>query len=159
MATIDGTAQDLADRLAVADVVVAYFAFVDAKAWDRMDEVFTADTTARWTPEVLMRGRDGVISATRHMVGSDEVVTFHHVASMTPVVVGDTAHVDARVRAMHHGLGPRAGKYYESLAVQPTDLVRTADGWRISHHEWHITVKLGSMEDLFAPELAARVTQ
>jgi hypothetical protein len=56
---------------------------------------------------------------------------------------------------MHSGAGPREGKFYESLAVQPTRLVRTPDGWRIAHHDWVIKVKHGSMEDLFAPELAA----
>jgi hypothetical protein len=55
---------------------------------------------------------------------------------------------------MHHGTGPREGKFYESLAVQPTRLVRTPDGWRIAHHDWLIAVKHGSMDDLFAPELA-----
>ena len=145
----------LADRNAVADVVLRYFELVDTKDWDHMHEVFTADTTARWTPTTLMQGIDNVVGASRHMVGSDEVVTFHHVASMTPVVHRDTAEVKARVRAMHYGLGPRAGKFYESLAVQPTELVRTPAGWRISHHEWVIVAKFGSMEDLFAPELAA----
>ena len=62
---------------------------------------------------------------------------------MAPVVDGDTAEVTARVRAMHHGVGPRAGKFYESLGIQPTRLVRTPEGWRISHHEWKIAVKLG----------------
>ena len=145
----------LADRLAVSDVVVRYFELVDAKAWDRMDEVFTDGTTARWTPEVLIEGRDNVVGAMRHMSGSAEIVTYHHVATMAPVVDGDTAEVIARVRAMHHGVGPRAGKFYESLATQPTRLVRTPEGWRIAHHDWVIAVKLGSMEDLFAPELAA----
>jgi hypothetical protein len=59
------------------------------------------------------------------------------------------------VRAMHHGVGPRQGKFYESMAVQPTRLVRTDDGWRIAHHDWVISVRLGNMEDLFAPEIAA----
>ena len=143
------------DRQAVIGVVLRYFELVDAKAWDRMDEVFTEGTTARWTPEVLMEGRAKVVGAMRHMTGTDEVVTFHHVSAMAPVVDGDTAEVSPRVRAMHHGVGPRQGKFYESLAVQPTRLERTPDGWRIAHHEWAITVKLGSMEDLFAPELAA----
>lgn len=146
---------EIADRLAVADVVVRYFELVDAKAWDRFDEVLTDDTTARWTADSMVQGRDALVGATRHMIGSDEVVTFHHVASMTPVVDGDTAQVTARVRAMHHGVGPRGGKFYESLGVQPTKLVRTPQGWRISHHDWTIVVKLGSMEDLFAPEIAA----
>jgi hypothetical protein len=151
----DELAQALADRLAVADVVVRYFELVDAKGWDQMHEVFTDDTPARWSPEVLMEGRAAVVGAMRHMSGSQEVVTFHHVASMTPVVHGDDAEVTARVRAMHYGTGPRSGKFYESLALQPTRLVRTPAGWRIKHHDWVISAKFGSVEELFAPELAA----
>ena len=151
----DDAVQLLADRLAVADVVVRYFELVDAKAWDRMDEVFTEDTTARWTPDSIIEGRANVVGAMRHMSGSDEIVTYHHVANMTPVVDGDTAEVTAHVRAMHSGVGPRAGKFYESLATQPTRLVRTSEGWRITHHDWLIAVKLGDMEELFAPEIAA----
>jgi SnoaL-like domain len=151
----DELTQDIADRLAVADVVVRYFELVDAKGWDQMDEALTVDTTARWTPDSLIEGRSSLVGALRHMIGKDEIVTFHHVASMSPVVDGDTARVNVHVRAMHYGVGPRAGKFYESLAVQPTELVRTPEGWRWKHHEWNIAVKLGSMEELFAPELAA----
>ncbi len=151
----DDLAQLLADRMAVTDVMVRYFELVDAKDWDRMHEVFTEDTTTRWTADSIVKGREGVVGAMRHMIGSDEIVTYHHVASMAPVVDGDTAEVTARVRAMHYGVGPRAGKFYESLGVQPTRLVRTPDGWRIKHHDWLISVKLGDMEELFAPEIAA----
>jgi SnoaL-like protein len=150
----EALSRQLADRLAVADVIVRYFELVDAKGWDLMDEVFTEDTTARWTPDSVMQGRAAVVGAMRHMSGSAEIVTYHHVAAMTPVVDGDAAEVTVRVRAMHHGTGRREGKFYESLAVQPTRLVRTPDGWRIAHHDWVIAVKHGSMDDLFAPELA-----
>lgn len=143
------------DGMAVTRVVLRYFELVDAKAWDQMGEVLTEDTTARWTADRLMEGRGNVLGALQHMVGTDEVQTFHHVAAMVPTIQGDTAEVTVRARAMHHGAGPRAGKWYESLAVQPTVLVRTEDGWRIKHHEWQIKVKLGDLEDLFAPELAA----
>ena len=145
----------LADRLAITDVVVRYFELVDAKGWNHMHEVFTDDTTTRWTPDSLVEGRDNIVGAMQHMIGSDEIVTFHHVASMAPVVVGDRADVTVRVRAMHYGVGPRAGQFYESLGVQPTHLVRTPEGWRITHHEWQIVVKLGDREELFAPEIAA----
>lgn len=151
----DEQLQQIADRLAVQDVVRRYFELVDTKAWDSFDEVVTEDTTARWTPDSVLAGRESVVGATRRMIGGDEVVTYHHVATMSPVIAGDTAEVTVRVRAMHYGLGPRDGKFYESLAVQPTSLVRTAVGWRIRHHEWNIAVKFGSMEDLFAPEIAA----
>jgi hypothetical protein len=152
----DEVTQSVVDRLAVQDVVVRYFELVDAKDWDGMDEVFTEDTTARWTPTVLMEGRASIVGALQHMIGTDEIVTYHHVASMTPRVDGDRAEVTARARAMHYGVGPRTGKFYESLGVQPTQLVRTPQGWRITHHDWHIVVKLGSMEELFATELAGR---
>lgn len=151
----DPLVQELADRLAVQDVVRRYFEIVDTKAWDRFAEVTTEDTTARWTADSMVQGRDALMEATRHMVGSDQIVTFHQVFVMTPVVDGDTAEVTARVRAMHYGLGPRAGQFYESMAVQPTKLVRTPDGWRVAHHEWNIVVKLGDMAELFAPEIAA----
>jgi len=151
----DDHAAALADRLAVADVVLRYFELVDTKQWEQMHEVFTEDTTASWTPDSVMQGRAAVVGAMQHMSGSDEIVTYHHIGAMTPVVDGDSAHVVAHVRAMHHGVGPRAGKFYESLATQPTRLVRTPAGWRIAHHDWVIAVKLGNMEDLFAPELAA----
>src|SRR5687767_12248272 len=68
----DDLSQALADRLAVTDVVVRWFELVDAKAWDRMHEVLTDDTTARWTPEVLVQGRDRIVAATRHMIRSEE---------------------------------------------------------------------------------------
>jgi hypothetical protein len=155
VSTSDELTTMIADRSAVTDVVIRYFELVDSKDWEHMDEVFTEDTTARWTPDTLIEGRASIVGALQHMIGTDEVVTFHHVASMSPVIDGDTAEVKVRVRAMHYGTGPRAGKFYESLAIQPTRLVRTGEGWRWSHHDWLIQVKLGSMEELFAPELAA----
>ncbi|MGH8995148.1 MAG: nuclear transport factor 2 family protein [Acidimicrobiales bacterium] len=151
----DAQVQALVDRMAITDVMLRYFELVDAKGWDQMDEVLTEDTSARWTPDSIMEGRANVVGAMQHMSGSSEIVTYHHVAAMSPVVDGDTAEVVAHVRAMHHGTGPRMGKFYESFGIQPTHLVRTADGWRIKHHDWVIALKHGSMEELFAPELAA----
>ncbi len=155
MTTETTTADDLADRLAVEDVIVRYFELVDTKGWDQMDEVFTDDTTASWVAGSVIEGCDAVAGAMRHMSGSDEILTFHHVSSMTPFIEGDTAEVRPRVRAMHVGLGPREGLFYESLAIQPTSLVRTPEGWRIKHHDWRIQYKHGDLEALFAPEIAA----
>ena len=151
----DDLAHALADRLAITDVVARYFELVDLKAWDRFDEVLTGDTVAQWTAERSVQGSEALVEATKHMIGSDEIVTFHHVAVMTPSVDGDEAEVTARVRAMHYGTGPREGTFYESLGVQPTKLRRTPDGWRISWHQWQIAATFGDREALFAPEYAA----
>jgi hypothetical protein len=142
--------------MAVTDVVLRFFELVDAKDWEHMHEVLTEDTTVRRAPQTLTEGRSVVVAAMQHMVGTDEIVTYHHVTGARPVINHDSAEVTVRVRAMHHGVGPRSGAFYESLAVQPTRLVRRREGWRIQHRDWLIQVKLGSLDELFAPELAAR---
>jgi hypothetical protein len=84
---------------------------------------------------------------------SDEIVLYDHPGSFTPVIHGDTAEADVRVRSMHYGVGPRQGKFYESLAVMSIRLVRTPDGWRFTHYDWKISVRLGNLGELYAPEL------
>ena len=118
--TMDAQVQALVDRMAVTDVMIRYFELVDAKGWDQMDEVFTEDTTARWTADSVMEGRANVVGAMRHMSGSSEIITYHHVASMTPVVDGDSAEVVCARPRDAPWRRPRAGKFYESLGIQPT---------------------------------------
>src|SRR5262249_56444719 len=89
------TPEELADRTAVADVLIRYFELVDTKDWDHMHEVFTEDTTAQWTPTAVMQGIDNVVGGSRNMIGGGHVGAFHHVAPVTPVVRGDAAEVTA----------------------------------------------------------------
>ena len=138
----------IADRLAIVDLVNGYFAATDAKRWDVVEDFYTDDAVVWWNPERSTTGRTGIVGFTRAMLGTDDIVTYHHVASFTPVIHGDTADAPVRVRAMHQGVGPRAGRFWESLAIQHTQFVRTADGWRCTGYEWRVVVGLGSM-DLF----------
>ena len=147
----------VADRLALIDLVNAYFDAVDTKRWEALEDFYTEDAVAWWNPEKSTTGRAEVVNYTRSMLQSDEIVTYHHVASFTPVIDGDTAHAAIRVRAMHNGVGERAGRFWESLAIQDTDFVRTPDGWRCREFKWRVVVGLGSL-DLFEglwPEMRA----
>jgi hypothetical protein len=143
------------DRFAITDVVNRFFELVDSRRWDLMDEVFAEDATMQETPDRVVQGRAAIVDNFRNFEGSDEdeIVLYDHVGSFTPVVHGETAEADVRVRSMHYGVGPREGKFYESLVVMAVRLVRTPDGWRFSHHDWRISVRLGSLADLYAPEL------
>jgi hypothetical protein len=143
----------LSDRFGITDVVNRYFELVDSKRWELMDQVFTEDATMQETPDRVLRGRSLIVDTMRAYEDSDEIVLYDHVGSFTPVIYGDTAEVDVRVRSMHSGVGPREGKFYESLAIMSIRLVRTPDGWRFSHYDWRISVRLGSLADLYAPEL------
>ena len=137
-----------ADRFAIIDLVNGYFAATDAKQWVDVEDFYTDDAVVWFNPQSSKTGRSAIVGFTRAMLGSDEIVTYHHVASFTPFVHGDTAEAAVRVRAMHNGVGSRAGRFWESLAIQDTHLVRTPDGWRCRGYEWKVVVGLGSL-DLF----------
>jgi len=138
----------IADRLAISDLINGYFAATDAKRWDIVEDFYTDDAVVWWNPENSTSGRAGIVGFTRSMLGTDEIVTYHHVANFTANIDGDTAHAAVRVRAMHNGVGARAGRFWESLAIQDTQLVRTPAGWRCRGYEWKVVVGLGSL-DLF----------
>jgi hypothetical protein len=143
----------IADRLAIADVVVRFFDLVDSKRWDLMDQVLAEDVTAQETPDRILRGRAEVVDSFRSFEDSDEILLYDHVGSFTPVIHGDTAEADVRGRSMHYGVGPRDGKFYESLAVMSVGLSRRPEGWRLKHYDWRIVVRLGDLGELYAPEL------
>jgi SnoaL-like domain len=142
------SAEAIADRLAIVDLVNGYFAATDAKRWDVVEDFYTDDAVVWWNPKSSTTGRTDIVGFTRSMLGSDEIVTYHHVGGFTPVVDRDTAEAAVRVRAMHNGVGARSGRFWESLAIQHTHLVRTPAGWRCSGYEWEVVVGLGSL-DLF----------
>jgi len=140
--------QAIADRFAIIDLINGYFEATDAKRWAAVEDFYTEDAVVWWNPERSTTGRKEIVGFTRAMLGSDEIVTYHHVASFAPIIDGDTAEAPVRVRAMHNGVGARIGRFWESLAIQNTHLVRTPDGWRCRGYEWKVVVGLGSM-DLF----------
>jgi SnoaL-like domain len=142
--TADLTA--IADGFAIIDLVNRYVDDIDGKRFDRMGEFFTEDAVVRWSPEKSMQGRSAIIDSTRQRLDTDEIVTYHFVANFSPVIQGDAAEADVRVRAMHNGVGARSGRFYESFGFQGSRFVRTPDGWRCNYYEWRVTVKLGSMD-------------
>jgi hypothetical protein len=145
--------QNIADRFAITDLVNRYFELVNSKQWDLMDQVFAEDATAQETADRVLQGRARIVDSMRSYEDSDEIVLYDHVGIFTPVVQGDAAEAEMRVRSMHHGVGPRQGKFYESLATMFVRVVRTPDGWRFSHYDWRISVRLGNLGELYAPEL------
>jgi len=148
MTTPAEPADAIADRLAIIDLVNGYVDMLDGKQWDLFDSFFTDDAVAWMNPQRRLEGRAAIHAFTSGMLGDDEIVTYHHVASFTPVIQGDTARADVRIRAMHRGVGSREGRFWESLAVQESAFVRTPDGWRCNAFTWRVVVGLGSL-DLF----------
>ena len=138
----------VSDRLAVIDLINFYVDAIDGKRWEQLDDFFTEDAVVWWNQDASTSGRGPIVDRMRSMLGTEDIVTYHHVANFTPVLSGDHAEAAVRLRAMHHGVGARSGRFWESLAIQSTHLVRTPQGWRCRGFEWKVVVGLGSM-DLF----------
>lgn len=127
-----GRANDeVLDRLAIVDLINFFVDAIDAKRRERLDDFFTEDAVVWWNPETSTTGRSLIIDRMRLMLGTEEIVTYHHVASFTPVIDGDNAEAAIRLRAMHNGVGSRSGRFWESLALQTSHLVRADAGWRV----------------------------
>lgn len=119
---------DLADRLALHELLHLYGHLVDDRAWESLDLVFTADA--------FYDARDFGMPVTRSLAElvaewtSEEGMRRHPVAHhATNVVVSEDADGTVRLRSKGIGVGPggRVGSVtYDDVAV------RTTEGWRLA---------------------------
>lgn len=134
--------QRVVDTQAVVDIAVGYTWALDARDWPALEAVFTADATAD-LGGTRCEGRDAIVakcvSALSPLDGSHHLVGNHQVD-----IDGDRATHRCYVHAQHmrndvdgSGLFVIAGRYEDRL-------VRTADGWRISHRDLVVTWNEGN---------------
>ena len=115
------------DRIAIAELIALHGHLVDEGQLDRLDELFTPDVVydASAFGQEPMRGVAAVRSAALALGDRNPVA--HHV---TNVVV--TAVDERTVTVRSKGLGVGADGSVGSVTYLDT-VVRTDDGWRISH--------------------------
>ena len=153
----DEQVQQIADRLAVADVVRPLLRAGGRQGLGQMRRGRHRGHDRPMDAGFVMQGREVVVGAMRRMIGGDEIMTYHHVASHGPGRRRRHAEVTPGSGPCTTGSGPEPGSSTRASPSSPRAWCARADGWRIRHHEWNIAVKLGSMEDLFAPELGQPV--
>lgn len=119
----------LADHLAITELVSSHGHLVDDGSLDRLEELFTSDVVYDLTDfgQGPLSGVAAVREAALALGAANPVA--HHV---TNVVVSVSA--DGRVRVRSKGLGVKADGSCGSVSYDDT-VVRTADGWRISHRK------------------------
>lgn len=118
------------DRLAITELVSMHGHLVDDGSLDRLEELFTADVVYDLTDfgQEPLCGVAAVRAAAWALGAANPVA--HHV---TNVVVTESA-ADGRVQVRSKGLGIKADGSCGSVSYDDT-VVRTADGWRISHRK------------------------
>jgi hypothetical protein len=117
----------LEDRMAVTELIALHGHLVDAGEFDRLGELFTPDVVY----DVSDLGGEPLagIAAIREAglrLGADNPVA-HHVTNVVLEAVDDD-----HIAAWSKGLGVRTDGTVGSVVYQDI-VVRTPDGWRISH--------------------------
>jgi hypothetical protein len=119
---------DVAERLALHELLHLYGHLVDDRAWDALDQVFTAD--------VVYDASDFGMPVTRSLAElvaewtSDEGLRRHPLAHhATNIVVTEDPRGTVRVRSK--GIGVGAGGRVGSVTYDDV-AVRTAAGWRLA---------------------------
>ena len=129
--TTDITAAQLADRQAIVDLTHRYCWALDQRDWALLDTVFAADATADLRSASILVGRDAIrhriSTAIEALDGTQHTVTNHQV-----VVDGDTATARTYLHSQHVRRDVDGSPLFVIAGRYEDDLVRTADGWRIT---------------------------
>ena len=120
----------LADRLAIIDVTIAYTWALDTHDWDALDDVFTPDATASLLVELEDREaiKERIRRALTPLDDSQHMVSNHDVR-----VDGDTATSRCYLHAQHVRHAAEGGPNYIVAGRYEDRFTRTPDGWRIAH--------------------------
>lgn len=140
----------LADERAIVAVYQRYCDLVDAKDFDKLDEVFTAETVGDYTqamgPGVVTKGLAALIAAMHANLGAQSAcgATHHNVTNFRIAVDGDTAQAKVHYIAAHAGTGRFAGQDYVMWGEYTDRLSRTTAGWRIEHRIYTLALSTGN---------------
>ena len=128
-----------ADEKAIIDLTIAYTWALDTKQFDELRDVFTPDATGM-LHGVACADLEAIIDristslvrldATQHLIGNHQIR-----------IDGDTAICRCQLHSQHVKSGTEGGDTYVIGGTYEDRLVRTPNGWRISHRTmaetWH----------------------
>ena len=119
--------RDLADRLAIGDLLTRYATAVDRRDWDLYRTVFTSDAEIDYTSAGGIAGTvDEVVEFLDSALSGFEMPQ-HLVSNVEASIEGDTARVTAMC---NNPMRLTGGDTWFTGGWYHHDLVRTADGWR-----------------------------
>jgi 3-phenylpropionate/cinnamic acid dioxygenase small subunit len=124
---------DREDRQDIADVLLRYATGIDRRDWSVFRSAFTDDCELDYGEIGTWNGVDAV---THFMEQSHAMAghTMHRLTNQVITVNGDRAeartYVDGLIMAADNGSGVKAVGFYDD------DLVRSAEGWRITRRRF-----------------------
>lgn len=125
--------QELADRLAVQDVLIKYATTCDARDMEGYGSCFAEDAVIRGFGSETVHGRQAWVDYVDKALKSF-TATQHFVGNQVVELKGDAATMRTYVQATHF-LADRPGTTLTLFAIYHDKLVRKGDGgWEITDH-------------------------
>ena len=123
---------NVADRIALQDVMLKYAAGVDERDFDLYASCFMENVEVVDFGEAPINGRGEWVEYVRGAL-DNYGPTQHMLGPQLATVDGDNAHCRTDVQALHYLKQPE-GEILTLWATYETDMVRTNEGWKISRH-------------------------
>jgi 3-phenylpropionate/cinnamic acid dioxygenase small subunit len=131
------------DRELITDVLVRYATGIDTKDWSLFRTCFTDDVQADYGEGVGSWSSVDAITDYMTAMHADMVDTKHRLTNFVIEVDGDSATASTYVHAVLVVTNDPL-TWYEPVGHYEDRLVRTSEGWRISHRVYHSTRMLSS---------------
>jgi hypothetical protein len=138
---------DLADHAAINAVLTRYATALDARDWSLLDTVFTPDAVGHYGGRVAGRydGRAAIVALVRDAL-TGLTASQHILANPRVTLAGDTAESRVELHAQHYLPGrTRGGSTFEVGGTYHDRLLRTPDGWRITHRRLEVAWTKGNI--------------
>ena len=123
---------NVADRIALQDVMLKYAAGVDERDFDLYASCFLENVEVVDFGEAPIIGRDEWVEYVKGAL-DNYGPTQHMLGPQLATIDGDNAHCRTDVQALHYLKQPE-GEILTLWATYETDMVRTDEGWKISKH-------------------------
>jgi uncharacterized protein (TIGR02246 family) len=138
---------ELADQAAISAVLTRYATALDARDWALLDTVFTEDAVGEYGGRVAGRyvGRAAIVALVRGAL-TGLTASQHILANPRVRLDGDVASSRVELHAQHYLPGrTRGGSTFEVGGTYHDRLLRTPDGWRITHRRLEVSWTKGNI--------------
>ncbi|OJZ76044.1 hypothetical protein BRW65_00915 [Mycobacterium paraffinicum] len=150
--------EDIADRLAIQDVLFRYAHALDDRDSQLLRTCFTEDAVCEVGATLV--GIDAIIAFAEGVLSGFDV-TQHLIANPRTTIHGDRAESVCDLHAQHVTRGAPGGEHYVIGGRYDDSLERTPEGWRIAHRRLRVTWSEGNPAPLTSRlrEMRARPQQ
>jgi SnoaL-like domain len=141
---VDDLTVALTDQLEVHQVLIRYAHALDARDWELLRSCFTPDATTDYGEIAgINDGREAIVSTCRNFLSGLDA-SHHMIGSVAIDCEGDDGTAVCYLQAQHVFRGADGGDNLLHGGIYRDRLVRTPEGWKISHRSLELVWQDGN---------------